>query len=88
MSEPAPLSAPFKLQLAYSEERLRLLVESVTDYAIFMLDPEGYIVSWNAGAERIKGYTEAEVIGNTSRRITTRPRRRPMPVRSAGRPPL
>jgi PAS domain S-box-containing protein len=63
MSEPAQFSAPFKLQLAYSEERLRLLVESVTDYAIFMLDPEGYIISWNAGAERIKGYSEAEVIG-------------------------
>ena len=40
-------------------EQFRLLVESVRDYAIFMLDPDGYIVTWNAGAERIKGYTAA-----------------------------
>ncbi len=41
----------------------RLLVESVQDYAIFALDPDGYILSWNAGAERIKGYTADEIIG-------------------------
>jgi hypothetical protein len=41
----------------------RLLVESVRDYAIFALDPDGYILSWNAGAQRFKGYTAAEVIG-------------------------
>jgi PAS domain S-box-containing protein len=41
----------------------RLLVESVDDYAIFALDQEGYILSWNAGAQRFKGYTAAEVIG-------------------------
>src|SRR6185312_6539482 len=40
-----------------------LLVESVQDYAIFALDPEGYILSWNAGAERFKGYTADEIIG-------------------------
>jgi PAS domain S-box-containing protein len=50
-------------QLQQSEERLRLMVESVRDYAIFMLDPGGYIVSWNAGAERIKGYRPGEIIG-------------------------
>lgn len=50
-------------QLRESEERFKLLVESVRDYAIFMLDPEGHVVSWNAGAERIKGYTEAEIVG-------------------------
>jgi PAS domain S-box-containing protein len=44
-------------------ERFRLLVNAVRDYAIYMLDPEGYIVSWNAGAERFKGYTAEEVIG-------------------------
>ncbi|MDB5034681.1 MAG: hypothetical protein JWQ98_1922 [Chlorobi bacterium] len=49
--------------LRRSEERFRLLVEGVKDYAIFMLDPDGYIASWNAGAERIKGYTAAEAIG-------------------------
>lgn len=46
-----------------SEERFRLLVEQVQDYAIFMLDPRGQIVSWNAGAQRIKGYTAQEIIG-------------------------
>ena len=45
------------------EERFRLLVEAVRDYAIFMLDPEGRILTWNAGAERIKGYRAEEAIG-------------------------
>src|SRR4051794_22321281 len=49
--------------LQESEERFRLLVESVKDYAIFVLDPEGYIGSWNAGAEHIKGYQSQEIIG-------------------------
>ncbi len=49
--------------LRQSEERFRLLIDSVKDYAIFMLDPEGRVMSWNAGAERIKGYTGAEIIG-------------------------
>ncbi len=49
--------------LLKSEERLRLLVENVKDYAIFMLDPDGHVASWNIGAERILGYSEAEIIG-------------------------
>jgi PAS domain S-box-containing protein len=49
--------------LRQSEERFRLLVSEVADYAILMLDPEGGIVSWNAGAERIKGYRSEEIIG-------------------------
>ena len=49
--------------LLLSEERFRLLVEGVNDYAIFMLDPEGRIVSWNEGAERVQGYQMWEVIG-------------------------
>jgi PAS domain S-box-containing protein len=49
--------------LRRSEERFRLLVEGVTDYAIYMLDPAGYITSWNAGAERFKGYTADEIMG-------------------------
>ena len=49
--------------LRLSEERFRLMIESVKDYAIFMLDAEGRVVSWNAGAQRIKGYTHAEIIG-------------------------
>lgn len=50
-------------ELARSEERFRLLVEGVTDYAIFMLDPEGHVVTWNSGAERIKGYRNEEIVG-------------------------
>jgi PAS domain S-box-containing protein len=50
-------------KLRESEERFRLLVQSVRDYAIFMLDPDGRVVSWNAGAERINGYTPEEIIG-------------------------
>src|SRR6187401_21253 len=46
-----------------NEETLRLLVESVKDYAIFMLDPEGYITTWNLGAQRLKGYVAVEAIG-------------------------
>jgi PAS domain S-box-containing protein len=49
--------------LRRSEERFRLLVTSVRDYGIFMLDPQGTIVSWNAGAERLNGYTAQEAIG-------------------------
>src|SRR6185295_10216399 len=49
--------------LRLSEERFRLLVETVHDYAIFLLDPEGYITSWNAGAERLKLYKAGEIIG-------------------------
>jgi PAS domain S-box-containing protein len=50
-------------ELRRSEERFRLLVEGVKDYAIFMLDPKGSICSWNAGAQRIKGYSSEEIIG-------------------------
>jgi PAS domain S-box-containing protein len=56
-----PVGAPEAA--ADSEERFRLLVESVADYAIFMLDPNGYVQTWNVGAERIKGYQAAEIIG-------------------------
>jgi PAS domain S-box-containing protein len=52
-----------EVDLRDSEERIRLLVQSVKDYAIFMLDPSGCIASWNEGAQRIKGYTAAEIIG-------------------------
>src|SRR5687767_5674490 len=44
-------------------ERFRLLVDGIADYAIFMLDPDGRIVSWNTGGERIKGYRAEEIIG-------------------------
>ncbi|MHA6287479.1 hybrid sensor histidine kinase/response regulator [Maricaulis sp. CAU 1757] len=49
--------------LRKSEERFRLLVQGVTDYAIYMLDPDGRVSSWNAGAERFKGYSENEILG-------------------------
>lgn len=45
------------------EGRFRLLVESVRDYAVFMLDPRGHVLTWNTGAERIKGYRAEEIIG-------------------------
>src|SRR5947207_8054917 len=46
-----------------TDAQFRLLVESVTDYAIYLLDPSGRVMSWNAGAERIKGYAAAEILG-------------------------
>ncbi|HEX6534851.1 MAG TPA: PAS domain S-box protein [Gemmatimonadaceae bacterium] len=49
--------------LRETEQRFRLLVHSVRDYGIFMLDPQGYVASWNEGAARIKGYMEHEIIG-------------------------
>jgi PAS domain S-box-containing protein len=49
--------------LRQSEERFRLLVDGVTEYAIMMLDAEGFVASWNAGAERIKGYKSQEILG-------------------------
>ncbi|HEY2171991.1 MAG TPA: PAS domain S-box protein [Candidatus Angelobacter sp.] len=50
-------------ELRRSEERFRLLIESIADYAIFSLDPAGFVTSWNSGAERIKGYRAQEIIG-------------------------
>ncbi len=50
--------------LRYSEEKYRTLLDGIHDYAIFMLDPKGQVVSWNAGAERIKGYTAEQIIGH------------------------
>jgi len=50
-------------ELRKSEERFRLLVDGVTEYAIMMLDSEGFVTSWNVGAERIKGYKSREVLG-------------------------
>ncbi len=49
--------------LRRSEERFRLLVDGVSDYAIYMLDPEGRVASWNSGARRIKGYKDGEILG-------------------------
>ena len=57
--------------LRKSEERFRMLVESVTDYAIYMLDPVGTITSWNSGAERAKGYKAEEILGENFARFYT-----------------
>src|ERR1044071_8632225 len=46
-----------------SAEQFRRLVQAVKDYAIFLLDPQGRVVSWNAGAERIKGWSSGEILG-------------------------
>ncbi|HEX4177532.1 MAG TPA: PAS domain-containing protein, partial [Rhizomicrobium sp.] len=51
--------------------RYRILVEAVTDYAIYMLDPQGGVTSWNSGAQRIKGYTPEEIIGQNFARFYT-----------------
>lgn len=54
-----------------SEERFRLLVDDVTDYGIYMLDPDGRVSTWNAGAQRIKGYTTDEIVGEHFSRFFT-----------------
>jgi len=56
-------AAPPGVEDGNEAELLRLLIDSVKDYAIFRLDPEGRIASWNSGAERIKGYAAAEILG-------------------------
>lgn len=57
----SPLVDPSK---TVSDELFRLLVKSVKDYAIFLLDPGGHVATWNEGAQRIKGYTESEILGH------------------------
>src|SRR5207244_11944489 len=59
-------------KLRWTEEGFRLMVESVTDAAIVMLDPEGHVASWNAGAQRIKGYSTEEIVGRHSSRFYPR----------------
>ncbi len=51
-------------ELRASEDRFRLLVQGVADYAIFMLDPNGFVTNWNAGAAQIKGYAAEEIVGH------------------------
>jgi PAS domain S-box-containing protein len=65
------------------DERYRLLIESVTDYAICMLDPTGVVISWNPGAQRVKGYAAPEIIGqHFSRFYTDEDRARDLPARA------
>jgi PAS domain S-box-containing protein len=63
MIEPLKHSERLTKQLQQSEEVFRLLVNGVKDYAIFMMDPQGDIITWNEGAQRITGYTAEEIIG-------------------------
>jgi PAS domain S-box-containing protein len=56
-------SEKLERELFETERNFRLLVQGITDYAIYMLDPNGIVSNWNAGAERIKGYTAAEIVG-------------------------
>jgi PAS domain S-box-containing protein len=66
-----------------SEGRFRLLIEAITDYAIYMLDPDGTVISWNAGAKRFKGYEESEILGeNFSRFYTPEDRKAGLPQRA------
>ena len=62
-------------QLLESERRFRVLVDGVVDYAIYMLDPSGIITNWNVGAERLKGYTAAEIVGQHFLRFYTKEER-------------
>ena len=57
--------------LLEAERRFRILVQGVTDYAIYMLDPDGRVTNWNAGAQRIKGYAPNEIIGEHFSRFYT-----------------
>lgn len=58
-------------QLRLIEERFQLLVESIQDYAIYILDPNGFVTSWNTGAQRIKGYSAQEILGKHFSRFYT-----------------
>ena len=65
-----PSSGP-RPHASSDQERLQLLIDAVIDYAIYMLDVDGRIVSWNSGAQRLKGYTPAEIVGQHFDRFYT-----------------
>jgi PAS domain S-box-containing protein len=74
-----------QLALLDAERRFRILVQGVIDYAIFMLDPEGRVTNWNAGAQRIKGYLPDEIIGeHFSRFYTDEDRKAGVPDKAIG----
>ena len=78
------MEPPGRLAASLSEDgRYRLLIEAVTDYAIYMLDPTGIVSSWNPGAQRFKGYDAAEIIGqHFSRFYTDEDRATGLPARA------
>ena len=71
VAERAKQLAAMTVKAEDTERRFRLLVDAVTDYAIFMLDPGGHVVNWNPGAQRIKGYSAAEIVGQHFSRFYT-----------------
>ncbi|MBV8841903.1 MAG: PAS domain S-box protein, partial [Bryobacterales bacterium] len=71
VAERARQLAATSARLEETERRFHLLIDAVTDYAIFMLDASGHVISWNPGAERIKGYSAAEIIGQHFSRFYT-----------------
>ena len=78
-------SDPFEAS-STADGRYRLLVESISDYAIYMLEPDGTIANWNAGAQRFKGYSAQEIVGqNFARFYTDEDRRAGVPERNLGR---
>jgi len=70
-------------QLEETERRFHLLIDAVTDYAIFMLDTAGNVISWNPGAERINGYSSAEILGQHFSRFHTEDDRQKLLPRTA-----
>jgi PAS domain S-box-containing protein len=78
------LESPDRLSASLTEDgRYRMLIEAVTDYAIYMLDPGGLVTSWNPGAQRFKGYAPAEIIGqHFSRFYTEEDRERGIPEKA------
>jgi PAS domain S-box-containing protein len=84
MPERTPLErVPTRESLLTEEARYKLLVHALTDYAVFMLDANGYVASWNAGAERIKGYRAEEILGrHFSRFYTEEDRASGLPARA------
>ncbi|ARP79643.1 hypothetical protein CAL12_01570 [Bordetella genomosp. 8] len=80
-SSPNPSSSP--LQALSADRRIELMLRAIRDYAIYLLDKDGYIVNWNTGAERFKGYAAAEIIGqHFSRFYTEEDRRDGLPQRA------
>jgi PAS domain S-box-containing protein len=65
------LSPKFAIERLPDERRLQLLVRAVVDYALILLNPDGFIVSWNPGAQRLKGYEETEIVGQHFSRFFT-----------------
>src|SRR5262249_22368820 len=80
-----PQTREAERQLRHSSVQFAILVQSITDYAIYMLDKAGRIITWNSGAERIKGFTRDEIIGqHFSRFYTDLDRKSGLPIKALG----